>query len=962
MSTLICTQENKSNTPTATDQKVLAYLDAEQLDYYDAVISEEENFQVWYQLSSLRTGLISWYPFEQNATVLEIGAGFGALTGMLCDKCDSVSATERSLVRAEAIVKRWNQKENLTVYAGEWSEIEFPQKFDYIIITGVMERIGGGSNNKQIYVDYLKKAAKLLNPKGKLLVSVENRYGLRYFCGAVEPHTNRAFDGIRKYMQGTGGYSFSRQELEEIVIGAGFTNHKFYYPLPDYKFPQLIYTDTYLPEKNLKERLIPYYTRKDTLVARELELYDDVVANGVFPFFANSFLVEGCMEEDALSNVLYSAVSTDRGKERAFTTLIVENEKVEKTPVFAEGSANARQLYENISDLAAHEIPVVEHKQMPNGGLELPYITWPTLSNAIKEILPKDTVRFETLVEKLYRYIMASSDEGAENQMLKHLEFAGVERAELEQVNFGPILKKAYMELIPLNCFYDEETDAFLYFDQEFVRDNYPAKYVLFRAIHYIYCFTPNAEQYYPKQKLIEKYHMGQSWKYFEIEENLFLDEVRNHKKYAQFYKWAEIDVKRMLDNSDRLVSEEEVVANYKISDKMKKTWKIELEMFDEVVRICKKYNLKYFLIHGSLLGAVRHKGFIPWDDDLDIAMPRADYDKFLSVAPKELKAPLSLHTAAMETDLFWGSVARIRNEETTGIEVRDLGHEGNLGIWMDILPLDVCTMDDEKMEKKSVKIRHYHRLMQIKTYSKDQERFFDGRPQEVSKPLRVWYHILAAFYSRKKIAQMMDDAMRLYTDEPSEDVAFFTGYYKHRRLSAKDFVDTTELMFEGRKVSVPINYENVLFAMLGKDYMKFPPEEQRKPHHRGIMDPDNSYTLYNELLCDMMKGAKGKSIILFGSGLMFEDYMKQYGDKYRPKFLVDNDSNKWGRNRMGIEIKKPEDILSVPESKRHVIICSFYYREIIPQLEKMGIKDYKVYVQNVDWIIETEEKQGTKK
>lgn len=108
------------------------------------------------------------------------------------------------------------------------------------------------------------------------------------------------------------------------------------------------------------------------------------------------------------------------------------------------------------------------------------------------------------------------------------------------------------MELIPLNCFYNPDTKEFLYFDQEFVREN----------------------------------------------------------------------VKH-------LSTEEEVIADYKISDKMKKIWKIELAMLEEVERICKEHGLTWFMVHGSLLGAVRHKGFIPWDDDIDIAMPRKDYNKF---------------------------------------------------------------------------------------------------------------------------------------------------------------------------------------------------------------------------------------------------------------------------------------------------------------------------------------------
>ncbi len=73
---------------------------------------------------------------------------------------------------------------------------------------------------------------------------------------------------------------------------------------------------------------------------------------------------------------------------------------------------------------------------------------------------------------------------------------------------------------------------------------------------------------------------------------------------------------------------------------------------------------------------------------------------------------------------------------------------------------------------------------------------------------------------------------------------------------------------------------------------------------------------------------------------------MKKYGDRYRPSFLVDNDTSKWGRTRMGIQIKEPGAIREVPEGKRHLIICSFYYREIAEQLDQMGIGGYKVYVQ----------------
>lgn len=204
---------------------------------------------------------------------------------------------------------------------------------------------------------------------------------------------------------------------------------------------------------------------------------------------------------------------------------------------------------------------------------------------------------------------------------------------------------------------------------------------------------------------------------------------------------------------------------------------------------------------------------------------------------------------------------------------------------------------------------------------------------------------------------EVINGAMRLYTDENSEDVAFFSGYHKHRRLNAEDFREITMLDFENRKFPAPKGYDNYLFMTLGKDYMKYPPEEERKPKHSGIFNPDRPYTDYQRMLTHMLDGAGGKKIILFGTGLMFEDYMEKWGKKYPPEFLADNDKNRWGRKRLGIPVRPPEEILKIPEEKRRLIICSFYYKEIQKQLEQMGIRDYRVYIQRMDWILEAEER-----
>lgn len=958
MAILYTSNSIPAKSPSKADQAILEYLNASPKDYYDEEIADDPRFPIWYQLSSLRTGLLSWYPFRPHASVLEIGAGFGALTGLLCDRCESVTATERSPHRAQAIARRWNEKENLQVYAGEWSELSFDRKFDYIILTGILERAGAGSRDRSTYAKYLRKTSGLLKEDGRLLLAVDNRLGLRYFCGDPEPHGGEAFEGIAQYPRGIRGYSFSREELKDIISQAGFPYNYFYYPLPDYKLPQLIYSDRCLPGPNLRERLIPYHLHPNSIVAVEQDLYRDVIENGVFPFFANSFLVE-CSQTENPGNTVYAAVSTDRGRAGSYATSIRDYKTVMKRPLYEEGKASAKDLYDHIEDLQAHGIPVVEHTLLLDGSLELPYISWPTLSNYIKEVIRKDTNEFLELLDRIYAYILQSSESAdaqspQANALLSvHLTSAAdeEERIRLQSLDFGPILKKAYMELIPLNCFYNPDTKEFLYFDQEFVRENYPAGYVMFRAIHYIYCFTPGAEQAYPRQELLKRYHLEEAWDIYRAEENRFLDEVRNHQLYRQFYRWAAVDRKRIEENIKRLESEEETVADYKISDKMKKIWKVELSILDEIERICKKYRLTWFLVHGSLLGAIRHKGFIPWDDDLDIAMPRADYDRFLQVAPAELPVPLSLHTPGTEKDLFWGGFARIRNGQTTAIETRELGHKGNLGIWVDILPLDVCTMDEQKFARKEKRIRHCHRLLLAKIYGKEYSAYGDMKPA-----LWRFYIAQAHLYSHSALCRKLDQAMRLYTDEPSEDVAIFSGYFKHRRLSAADFKDAVLLEFEHRRLPAPVGYENYMFMSMGRDYLKFPPPEERKPKHRGIFDPERPYEEYSRKLTGMFEEIGGKTLILFGTGMMCEDYMKKWGNRYRPDFFVDNDENKWGRQRFGIPIKEPEEILKIPEKKRRLILCSFYYKEIEKQLRQMGVQDYCIYVQRVDWIVKSEE------
>ncbi|MGB4661422.1 MAG: LicD family protein, partial [Mobilitalea sp.] len=869
------------SSPSPVDLEIRKIIEQNNSEDYTEVLAGESRWEIFSELSQMRTSLLNWYEFKEDAELLEIGGGFGALTSVFCDRCAHVTVTERSSFRAEIIQKRYEHRENLDIYAGELEEIPFEQKFDYITIIGLLEYKGQGTADKNIYADYIRKVSALLKPEGKILIAVENRYGLRYFCGARDPHTGRPFDGINRYHRGTTGYSFSKQELTDVLNIAGINYHKFYYPLPDYKLSQMIYTDSYLPEKNLQERLIPYYVNSDTLIAQERDLYDDLIDNHVFSFFANSFLVEGAVQEDFCS-VIYAAVSTDRGRENGFATTIHTNHVVKKTILYQEGEKNLQQIFDNIQDLDNHGIPVVLHT-LENNALWMPYVEFPTLSIYMRELIKTDQEQFEQILDQLYKYILASSEHlGADENVLI--------TEETKDLDWGVILKKAYIELIPLNCFYG--AGQFFFFDQEFVKNNYPAKYILFRAIHYMYGFAPHADSFLPLQKLKDKYGLTELWEILKKEEGDFLTKVRRHNIYTQFYQWAQVDGNRIQNNVDLLSYKGEKFLEYKVPPRLKKIQEVQRDLLVVIKEICERNHLQYFMIYGTLLGAVRHDGFIPWDDDIDIALPREDYDQLMKFASAELKEPYFLQTPENDTECFYGGYSKLRNSNTSGIENINWGKKCNHGIWIDIFPLDACYSDQEKNRKKLKKICFYQRLLFAKVY-RSEKKFRD-------MGFLKWkvFSGMALFYKHNKLCILLEKVMKECEETETKYLGIYTHYTSgqaNKLFFKEDFKATVLMDFEHLKLPAPVGYKRCLEMSMGSDYMSFPSMTERKPHHQAFFAPNVPYKAYFTRFMEAFTDTKDKTIVLFGAGCMCEDYLKKQGKKHPPECIVDNNAELWG-------------------------------------------------------------------
>jgi lipopolysaccharide cholinephosphotransferase len=247
----------------------------------------------------------------------------------------------------------------------------------------------------------------------------------------------------------------------------------------------------------------------------------------------------------------------------------------------------------------------------------------------------------------------------------------------------------------------------------------------------------------------------------------------------------------------------------------------IQLSILDKFVEYCKKNKLTYFLGYGTLLGAVRHNGFIPWDDDIDIIMPRPDYDRFI-VNFKNDKLEVLHHTLNKE---YPYTFAKVCDTSTILNEQMDLKFK-ELGINIDIFPIDGISNDLREQKKKVKLIKRYKNILNIKNIS-------------ISKN-RVLYKNIILFFGKVllKSVSYQDIIQKIETEAveknylTSEFIGCMVWNYDCKEVMKKEiFVNSCKLEFEGKLYNAPHNYDNYLKNLYG-DYMVLPPVEERVSHH----------------------------------------------------------------------------------------------------------------------------------
>lgn len=479
-------------------------------------------------VNEFSTGVIAWYDFKTNSKILYL----------YTDEVDS------------SILKYMEKKGS--VRACSVTDLQTgTEQYDYIIGVDIIEE-------SDQPVEVLRQCHKLLKPQGRLLLGSENRYAIKYMCGDRDPYTNHSFDGIENYRRLSdadkntiAGRCYSMSELQDMLVEAGFSNDKFYSVMPSLQEAQLIYAEGYEPVEELAMRYFPLYNYPDSVFLEEQFLYTDLIKNGMFHKLANAYFIE-CSLDGRFDDTLHATISLDRGRENALVTSICGHDgkrTVAKRAIYDEGNRKLREMQDNLDGLHKRGINVVE-SHIDGGRFVMPFVDAPIAMNELKLIGKQDKAVFYKALDDMNELILQSSE---------HTDvISDKDRNSANGRDLGTILTRGYIDMVPLNCFYDtsiaDSKSRFIYYDQEFYIENCPAKAIMYRSITIIYDGTDREfERLIPRKEVLERYGLTECEDIWMRMSAHFTETLRNQKALRPYYENKRVNGRILYTNREKI-------------------------------------------------------------------------------------------------------------------------------------------------------------------------------------------------------------------------------------------------------------------------------------------------------------------------------------------------------------------------------------------------------------------------
>ncbi len=474
-------------------------------------------------IEDMPSALLLWYSFEKPGHILYLTNG--------------VFRHDKDCLVREL------QAQGRDVICAAVSEVmrgDFQQKhegeFSYIISIEDLEQTS-------IPMELLAIWKGLLKADGTLLLGMNNRLGLRYFCGEKDLYTQRCFDSIEKYRKirredigSIPGQMYARAEIEQLLDRTGFQNRKFYSVLPNLDAPQMIFAEDYLPREELGMRLFPMYRNPDTVYLEEEYLYTSLAENGIFHQLVNAYLVE-CPLGGSFNKAEQVTTSIDRGKKNALATIVCKDGVVIKRALYQEGCARISSFQEYAEDLENHGIAMVPAR-LVNGNYEMPFVESVTGSAYLRKLFFEDKEEFIAKMDAFRELILHSSE--LEEREVHISELYGNKKKELsdngtdvDNIGIQKCLRHGYIDLVPLNSFYTDK--GFIFYDQEFCEDYLPANVIVTRLVDLVYQGDNKMEEILPREFFFERYGLSEHLDVWRNKSDTFIYKLRNGKSLRSF-------------------------------------------------------------------------------------------------------------------------------------------------------------------------------------------------------------------------------------------------------------------------------------------------------------------------------------------------------------------------------------------------------------------------------------------
>ena len=423
-------------------------------------------------LDVLKTNIIRWYDFKENSNILVVGENVGPIYDFL--------------------------NKNYETVALDKATVNVVQKFDYIIIKDDMSLI--------------KKLKNNLNADGTILLLMNNRCGVEKFAG---------IDEVKIVYKNNKDF-FTKEEIETKLKEQGFNKYRFFYPLPNYEFANAIYSDEFLPKYNdSKLANNNIYLEDKNIAFDEIKMLRNFTKNGNFTKFTNSYLIE-INPKSVEKAIFYNNIRKD---EYRLITKIYD-EYVFKSRYSESSQKHINTIKENIEDLEKHGFTLLD--KIEDNKVISKYVTMNNLyEKVIETIKSNDVEKAVAIINEKFNLITErfKDDETDElnSEYFQNLSTEGLF-----------IVKKAYIDLVFENMFIDENEKVYVY-DQEWIIENCPLEFWLFRIIFNMYMMNGEISEIISREDMLKRFNLFNYWEAFLNAETIFQEKIVN-KEIKEYY------------------------------------------------------------------------------------------------------------------------------------------------------------------------------------------------------------------------------------------------------------------------------------------------------------------------------------------------------------------------------------------------------------------------------------------